>query len=156
MFDTFIRRAVGLFDKAAATAERLLNADELGRLAAVVAMMAYLPDGNADDDEIEAGIAAILHRFGPIYKPSDLAREIRERVDVLKESRRFGKADLMAQILPARYSPEADFLVQVAAAVGEAPDESLPKGADPFTPAERALAREIAAVLSVDPVAAGL
>lgn len=139
--------------------DRALNQEEMERIAAVVAMMAFLPDGNADDDEIEAGVNALKHQLGNLYKPSEMIGEVRKRVEVLKASPRFGKLELMSEIEKATDESdmtEAEFLVQVAAAIGEAPDPSLDKGVDPFTPAERALAREIALRLGVDPKTANI
>lgn len=156
MFGKLLKGIGDAIDEVATATNRLLNTAEMGRVASVCAMMAYLPDGNADDDEIEAGVDVIGRRFGHVYKATEMVAEIRKRVNTLKESKRFGKIELMDELIPARGTDEAKFLVQVAAAVGEAPDDSLPRGTDPFTPAERALAAEIAVHLGLDPKTAGI
>lgn len=155
MFGKFFRKVGEGLENMADAADRALTAHEMGRIAAVCAMMSYLPDGNADDDEISAGLTAIKHKFGDLYKTGNMVAEITSRVNRLKESKRFGKMALMEEIEAAKGTDEAAFLLNVAAAVGEAPDPSLGKGEDPFTSAERALAKEIAGVLGVSTKVAG-
>lgn len=156
MFGKIFKAVGSVIDEVGAEIKRGLSADEMKRAAAVCAMMAYLPDNNADDDEIEASVDAIKHRLGSTFSVREIVAEVKECVDAMKTSRRFGKLDMMDKLSPAVGTSEAEFLVQVAAAVGEAPDDSLPKGSDPFTAAERALAREIAKALGVDPKTAGI
>lgn len=156
MFGKIFKAIGSAMDEVSHAIDRELSADDMKQIAAVCAMMAYLPDGNADDDEIEAGVDAIKHKLGSTFTTREIVAQVKEYVGVMKESKRFGKLDMFDIIAPARASPFGEFLVQVAAAVGEAPDASLDKGVDPFTAAERSLAREIAKALEVDPRKAGI
>lgn len=157
MFEKIVKGVQDAVTDITTAAKRYVGAHEMGRVAAVAAMMAYLPDGDADDDEIMQGVIAIQSRMGDAYKIDELVTAIQARVKKLQASKRFGKAALLEEIAPAKDTPEAFFLVQVAAAVGEAVDPAAPKGgADPFTPAEWALAKEIAVALGVDPKTAGI
>ncbi len=145
--DSLKEGAAALGDSFKKAATRFTSGPAMNRIAAVTAMMAFLPDGDADDDEIDAGIAAIHAKVGDALSISEMRALVVKHVSTLKASKRIGKVTLMDLLAPARGTDEAVFLVQVAAAVGDAPNGTP----EPYTPAEKALAVEIARFLNVSP-----
>jgi tellurite resistance protein len=146
LFDKAKSAATAMIDGATKTINRAVGAQQMQRIAAICAMMAYLPDGDADDDEIDTGIAAIMQKLGAnTYSVGEMRSAVDRHVATLKASKRMGKIALMDLIKPAKGTDEAIDLVQFAAAVGDAPSPNVPA----YTEAEKALAIEIADWLGV-------
>lgn len=152
--------ASGLLGSAEKMAKRYTSGAPMARMTAVIAMMAYLPDGDADESEILTGVSAIVQKTGDVFNIKELVALVKKDIDTLRASQRLGKAELMQRIRGAADDDERAWLVTVAAAVGESdPLEARAtrtEKIDPFSEAERALAREIARELNVDPIRFGI
>lgn len=148
MFESLGRLFKDAFGDLEATARRFAGKNSMNRIAAVGAMVAYLPDGDADDDERKSAVKAMYALTNGIYTVEDMRAAVDKHVETLSFMPEIGKAQLFKEILPASGTDEAPLLVAVAIAVGKA---SGPKD-DPFTPDERKLAAEIARHLGLDPV----
>ncbi len=152
--------ATGLLGGAEKMAKRYTSGAPMARMTAVIAMMAYLPDGDADESEILTGVNAIVVKTGDVFNVKELVTKVNADVASLRASKRLGKAELMQRIRGAVDDDERRWLVTVAAAVGES-DPLEARAArtereDPFSAMERELAREIARELSVDPAPFGI
>lgn len=146
MFSKLMKLAEGIAGDIEKKARKFAGASSMGRVAAVTAMIAYLPDNDADKDEIKKGIQAISRQSGGVYELSRMLEEVNKRVETLEFDADMGEGELMREIERARGTDEADFLVRVAIAVGKASGEP---GEDPFSPEEKAVARRICQRLSV-------
>lgn len=146
MFSKFLKIAEGIAADIENRAKQFAGAKSMGRVASVTAMIAYLPDNDADKDEIKKGVQAISKHSGGIYPLTDMLDAVNKRVTTLEFDADMGEGELMQEIAPAANTPEADFLVRVAIAVGKASGEP---GEDPFSPEEKEVARRIASKLNL-------
>lgn len=149
MFEAFTKGLAEAFGDLGTTAKKFVGKRSMDRMAAVAAMVSYLPDKDADDDEIHRAVRAIFAVSEGLYTVEEINTSIQSHLKTLKFDDEIGKVQLMNEIRPANGTGEAPLLIACAIAVGKASGPS--PDVDPFTPEERALTAEIAEHLGEDP-----
>ena len=153
MFETFRKFAESVAADLETKAKQFSGQKSMGRVAATAAMIAYLPDENADGEEIKKGVQAISRYSGGVYPLADMIAVVDERLETLKFDTGIGEAELMKEIAPAAGTEEADFLVRIAIAVGKASGD---EGEDPFSDSEKEVCRRIIGRLGLQASTYGL
>lgn len=153
MLSRLLKIAEGIAGDLEKKAKQFAGKASMGRVAASCAMVAYLPDKDADKEEIKKGIQAIIKHSGGVYDLTRMLEEVNTRVATLEFDADMGEGELMKEIEGARGTEEADFLIRVAIAVGKASGE---EGEDPFSPAEKEVVMKMIRRLGLSPDEFGL
>lgn len=153
MLSKFMQFAEGVLNDLESKARKFAGAKSKDRVAAVTAMVAYIPDEDADKDEIKKGVQAIVKHSGGVYTIDEMLTAINKHVATLEFDTNMGEAELMTLIGPTANTEEATFLIHVAIAVGKASGEP---GEDPFSDAEKDVVRRIISRLGEAPGTYGL
>lgn len=152
MLSKFLSIMQNVGDDISKRAKQYANARSMGRVASVTAMVAYIPDGDADKEELTKGIKAIQRSSAGVYDLTTMLNEVNRRIETLQFDTDIGEGELMKELDGAN-GDEGDFLVRVAIAVGKASGE---EGEDPFSDAEKAVVARIARKVGQDPANYGL
>lgn len=148
----FLEIVQGVGDNIAAGAKKFANAGTRDRAAAVAAMVAYIPDQDADADEIRKGVQAIHRMTNGAFKIDEMVDAVNTAVDTLKFDIDMGRAELMNKVRKAS-DDEKRLLVNVGIAVGKSSGE---EGEDPFSDDEKSCVRQIISDLGLNASEFGL
>ena len=122
-----------------ASAKKFSNSGTRDRAAAVAAIVAYVPDQDADKDEISKGVKAIHKMTDGAFKIDEMLAAVNSAVETLEFDVDMGYTELMNTVRKAG-ADERRLLVSVGIAVGKSSGEP---GEDPFSPEEKDCVRRM-------------
>jgi tellurite resistance protein TerB len=132
---------------------RFKQKDMLERMSIVASLVAYCPDQNASDKEINMAVQAMFVQSDGVFDIDEMMKLVKARVDKLKS---FGVDLGKLQFYKDLGKPnEQDARLLIMMAITIAKSEGDP-GQDPFSPAEKAVVSEIARQMSINPADFGL
>jgi len=139
MLSKFMSVLQNIGDDIAGGAKKFANKGTRDRAAAIAAMVAYIPDKDADKDEINKGVKVIHRMTNGAFEIDDMIQAVNDAVSTLEFDIDMGRAELMNKVLKAN-DDEKRLLVNVGIAVGKSSGE---EGEDPFSPEEKECVRRI-------------
>ena len=151
-FEKFMSIVNGVAGDIKSSAKKFSNSGTRDRAAAVCAMVAYIPDQDADKDEINKGVKAIHKMTDGAFKIEEMVAAVNKAVETLEFDVDMGYTELMNAVRKAG-ADERRLLVSVGIAVGKSSGE---KGEDPFSPEEKDCVRRIISDLGMNSSEFGL
>ena len=146
MFASLKSFASSLLADAETLFNRISTSDQLDRVTAAAALIAYA-DGTCDADEKQKTIKVIQVKL-PHFTVADIAKSWKKAEASIDLDYDFGKSDLLSVIAGANGSDEADLLLRVGILIGGADGD--------FDDDEKTVVREMCGVLGAKPATYGL
>ncbi|GEM_PF-4959882 len=136
-------------------AKRFFNQANLDRAAAVVAIIAFCPDGKADKKEIEQGISSITKLVGRgVFSEAEMKAKVQTFIIDLMSDEDATVTDILCKTLANVAKQDAVYLLNIGLAVAKSSGGE--DGVDPTSDDEKKWLSKLAKNMNLDPADYGL